>query len=311
MADTGPSRILLVLLVVIILAGAGIAAWVVNYELTPQSIAAPTTVQVGDNITVNYIGEYANGTQQGKVFDTSIYSVYANNATYPKSLQYTPHGNRSADFTPLPITITPGNHEYNINGTNYTSVVTGFWQGILGMQVNQTRWVTFPDSLGYGPLDPACTASVPLTFTVPVLRTVPTSQFSTEFPGVTPGQGVTFTDPAYGWTDVVFTMNATDITVEGLTSIGFVAPLTTGWNATVTGVNATTISLRDDITPQNYGGILGTLATARPCGGGSPTSTFTILSVNLANGTFLENWNSPVTGFSLTFRITIVQFVST
>lgn len=310
MARTGPSRILLVILVAVVIVAAAVSVWAVNDVLTPKPISAPDTVQVGDNVTVNYIGEYGNGTQQGKVFDTSIYSVYANNQTYPKALQYTPHGNTSAEFTPLPVHVGPGNLEYNINGTNYTTVVTGFWQGMLGLGVNQSRWVTFPDSLGYGPIDPACTASVPLSFTVPVLSTVPTSQFSNQYPGVTPGQGVNFPDPTYGWTDTIFTMNSTDITVESLTTIGFVSSLSQGWNATVTAINATTITLLDDITPQNFAGILGHFAVSKACGGGSPASTFIISGVNLGTNTFTENWNAPVFGFTLTFRITVVQFVT-
>ena len=37
--------------------------------------------------------------------------------------------------------------------------------------------------------------------------------------GVTPGPGVTFPDPNYKWTDLIFSMNSTDITIESLTSI--------------------------------------------------------------------------------------------
>jgi FKBP-type peptidyl-prolyl cis-trans isomerase 2 len=311
MAETGPSRTVLVILVVVILVAAGAGIWAANYLLHPGPVSGPTTVQVGDNVTVNYIGEYGNGTQNGRVFDTSIYDVYANNVTYPKSLEYTPRGNQTSDYTPLPVHVGPGNVEYDINGTNYTTVVTGFWQGMLGLGVNQTRWVTFPDSLGYGALDPSCTQKVPLSFTVPVLTNVPTSMFSAQYPGVTPSPGLTFTDPTYGWSDLIFSMNSTQIALESLTTLGFVAPLKLGWNATVTALNSTTITLLNDITPSNYGSILGNFPTGRACGGGNPTTPFVISGVDLAGGTFTENWNPPVFGYTLTFRITIVQFVTT
>ena len=310
MAETGPSRTTLVILVVVILIAAGAGIWAADYYLHPRPVSTPETVQIGDNVTVNYIGQYANGSQAGKTFDSSIYSVYLNNVTYPKSIQYSPRGNLPSDYNPLPVYVGPGNSQYNVAGVNYTPVVTGFWQGMLGLQVNQTRWVTFPDSLGYHALDPSCTATVSMTSSVPVLTTVGPSQFTSKYPGITASPGLTFADPAYGWTDVVFSMNSTAITVESLTSVGFVAT-DGGWNATVSAVNATTITLLDDITLTNYGSILGHFATSRGCGGGQPTSQFTILSVNVANGTFVENWNSPVVGFSLTFRISIAQIVTT
>ncbi|MGA8663574.1 MAG: hypothetical protein WB809_00675 [Thermoplasmata archaeon] len=309
MAETGPSRTTLVILVVIILVGAGVGIWGANYLLHPRSISTPLSVQVGDNVTVNYIGEYGNGTQSGRTFDTSLYSVYLNNLSYPKALQYTGRGGVASDYSPLPVHIGAFQGTYVVNGVNYSGVVSGFWQGALGLQVNQTRWVTFPDTLGYGPADPACTQVVPLQFTVPVLTSVATSMFATQYPGVTPGPGVTFTDPTYGWQDLIFTMNSTEITLESLTSIGFVATVS-GWTATVTAVNATTITLLDNITPQNYASILGTFPSSRGCAGGNPSTQFIISGVNLANGTFTEDWNSPVVGYSLTFRITIVQIVT-
>jgi hypothetical protein len=310
MADTGPSRTTLVVLVVILLIAAGVGVWAANYYLKPRAIAAAQTAQVGDNVTVNYIGEYGNGTQMGKVFDTSLYNVSIDNATYPKSLQYTPHGPLPSAFIPLAVHVGPLRGSYVINNVNFTGVVTGFWQGMLGLKVNQTRWVTFPDTLGYGPLNPACTETLPLAFSVPVLQVVPTTQFSTSYPGVTPNPGVTFPDPNYKWSDLIFSMNSTDIVVESLTTAGYVAPLASGWNATVTAVNATTISLVNDLTQQNYGRILGAFPTGKSCGGGPASTQFTLIGVNPTAGTYTINWNSPVVGYSLTFRITLVQFVT-
>ncbi|MGP8072120.1 MAG: hypothetical protein ACLPZM_03200 [Thermoplasmata archaeon] len=310
MAESGPTLTTLVILVVILLVAAGLGIWGANYLLVPRPVTTPTSVQVGDNLTVNYLGQYANGTQAGRVFDTSLYSIYLNNISYPKSLQYTGRGGAPSDYTPLPVHVGAFNGQYNINGVNYSGVVTGFWEGMLGLQVNQTRWVTFPDSLGYQSADPACFQTLPLKFTVPVLTNVAASQFATQYPGVTPAPGVTFKDPTYGWQDLIFSMNSTSITLESLTSVGYVAAVS-GWNATVTAVNSTTISLLNDITPQNYGNILGAFATARGCGGGQPSTQFIISNVNVGAGTFTENWNSPVAGYSLTFRITIVQFVTT
>ena len=54
-------------------------------------------VQIGDQISVNYIGMFEDGT----VFDTSIQSVAENNTLYPKSLSFS----SSAPFNPLPFTV--------------------------------------------------------------------------------------------------------------------------------------------------------------------------------------------------------------
>ncbi len=309
MATKGPSRILAVVLIVVVIVVAGVGVWVAHDYLVPKSTSAPETAQVGDNVTVNYIGEFASGPQTGRVFDTSIYSVYLDNASYPKSLEFPfTHGGAASDYKPLGVHVGPYSGQYTIGNLTFSSVVTGFWQGLVGLGTNQTRWVTIPVNLAYGPLNPACEATAPISFTTPVLTVVPTANFSTLYPGATPTLGSTFADPTYGWTDLVFTVNATWVTVESLPTVGFVAHLS-GWNATVTGVNATSITLRNDITPQNYGGLVGTFSTARSCGGASE-SHFLIAGVNVANQTYTQNWNPEVVGQSLAFRVTIVAFVA-
>lgn len=310
MSTTGPSRIFGVLLVVVVIVVAGLGLWAAHDLLVPKSIAGPATSQVGDNVTVNYIGEFGGGSQFGRVFDTSIYSVYLDNTSYPKSLEFSfTHSASASSYKPLGVHLGAFNGQYKIGNATFSGVVTGFWQGMVGMLVNQTRWVTIPVSLAYGPLDPACEATVPLAVTVPVMTVVPGANFSARYPGVTPATGVTFPDPTYGWTDLVFTVNSTFVTVESLPSVGYVAHLS-GWEATVTALNATTISLVNGITPANYGGLLGTFPTGRSCGGGPASTHFLIASVNVANQTYTQNWNSEVVGQSLTFRITLVSIVS-
>ncbi len=310
MATTGPSRIVVIVLIVVVLVVAGVGVYLVDQWLTPKAISGPTAVQVGDNVTVNYIGSFASGPQTHKVFDTSIYSVYLDNITYPKSLEFaSTHSGSASNYNPLGVYVGSYSGQYTVNNQTFSGVVPGFWQGMIGMVVNQTRYITMPVSLAYGPLNPSCEATLPLNFTVPVLQVVSTGNFTAQYPGVFATPGVTFADPTYGWTDVVFSVNATDVSVESLPTIGFVAHLT-GWNATVTGVNATTISLYNDITPSNYGNLLGTFSASRACGGGEPTSHFLIVGVNLANSTYTISWNSEVVGQSLTFRVTVVQIVS-
>ncbi len=309
MAPTGPSRTLVVVLIVVVIVVAGVGIWLANRYLVPTPVPGPATAQVGDNVTVNYIGEFGSGPQFGRVFDTSIYSVYLDNASYPKSLEFPfTHSGSASNYKPLGVYVGSYNGQYTVGNQTFSSVVPGFWQGIVGLAVNQTRWVTIPVNLAYGPLNPACEATAPLSSTAPVLTVVPAANFSTTYPGASATVGTTFSDPVYGWTDLVFAANATWVTVESLPTIGFVAHLS-GWNATVTGLNATTITLLNGITVQNYGGLLGTFSTARTCAGTSE-SHFLIAGVNVANQTYTQNWNSEVVGQTLTFRITLVSIVS-
>jgi FKBP-type peptidyl-prolyl cis-trans isomerase len=284
MAETGPSRLLVVLLVVVVVvAGIGVAL-TVNYLITPRPASPILSVQEGDNVTVNYIGIMGSGPQQGKVFDTSLYSVYINNATWPKALTY--HGRNSTSWLPLDVHVGPSG-SYTVGNGTFGTVVTGFWEGIIGAQGNQSRVVTVPYNLGYGPQDPACFRSAPLSFSAPVLITVAPSQFMADYPNATAAIGATFTDPTYGWTDYVLSVNQSAVTIENLASVGETsAPY--GWNITVTNVSSTTITLENDITAANYGNILGHVPTAETCS----ANQFIITSVDPAAGNFTEYWGS-------------------
>jgi hypothetical protein len=310
MPETGPSRILvLVLAIVVIAAGIGTAV-VVNYYLQPKSVNGPLTVQAGDNVTVNYIGLLGSGPQKGKVFDTSEYSAYQNNATWPKALTYQPRP--AGGWTPLPVYI-GASGQYTLGGVNFTTVVTGFWQGMIGAQGNQSRWITIPWQLGYGPQRTSCFRTAPLSFSIPVLVTVSPAQFTSDYPNANATLGATFPDPAYNWTDYVVSVNASAITVQSLPKIGETSD-PYGWTILVTNVSATTITLENEITVTNYGNILGTVSSAETCG----SNEFIVTSVNLAAGTFTEYWSSSaqssygnpqVAGETMIFIVTPVNIL--
>ncbi len=305
MAEPGPSRLLLVILVVIAIVGASVGVWGANYLLHPQPQASILTVQLGDNVTVNYIGSFASGPQAGRTFDTSFYSVYVNNVTYPKSLYFPlTHPGSPTNYSPLPTHVGPSG-QYTIGNLSFGTTVTGFWQGLLGMTGNQTRYVAIPPDLGYGPLDPACTATRPLSLTVPVYVTLPASQFSTQYPGVNEQSGTMFTDPMYGWTDLILSVNSTTVVVNHLPTLGETTKFGS-WNISVTNLSSTTISVLNLITPSNYGRILGTFPTAQTCAGQSQ-GHYLISAVNPGAGTYTINWNTEVTGQSLVFRVTIID----
>jgi hypothetical protein len=301
MAAKEPSRLVPVLLIVVVLVIAGIGAGLVYYFNHKSSGNPRLTIQVGYNATVNYIGFFGSGPQQGRVFDTSIYSVYTNNVTYPKSLGFLPHGNASA-YTPLPVHVGPNAPQsgYSLNGLSFIEVVTGFWQGLVGMPGNQTTSITVPPSLGYGFPSASCYQNASISFSVPSLVTMTNSQFSSAYPGKTATQGTQFPDPTYGWPVYVLSANATSVVLQNQPTVGWSAK-TGGWYVEVTAVNATTISLVNELNPSQAGLVSGTASTS-VCG----ESTFIVSAINLATGTYTRDFNKEVVGQTLVFQVTVV-----
>jgi len=300
-----PSRILFALLAVVVIAAAGIGAALL-YEHNKSPAPVPVlTVQVGDNVTVNYIGEFGSGPQTGRVFDTSVYSVATNNASYPKSLEYESRGARSA-YSPLPVSVGPNvpSSGYTIGNLTFGSVVTGFWQGLLGLRTNVSGTIVVPPSLGYGPINASCVGSAPMVYSVPVLTNVPITEFSTEYPNASMTVGAEFTDPTYGWLDTVLAVNATTVVVTASPTVGSTAS-PNGLPFTVANVSSTTITLSSQLTPASAGLVLGHVKSGGLCG----KSQFIVNSVDPATGTYTENYNPEVQGETLTFIVTVVTIL--
>ncbi|HYA58032.1 MAG TPA: hypothetical protein VEH57_06185 [Thermoplasmata archaeon] len=293
------SRTALLFLIVVVLIGGGIGAGVLYVVNHPKAASGPPNAQLGDNLTVNYIGMFGAGPQQGRVFDTSYYSVATNNATYPKSLEFTLRGGASS-YTPLAVN--------NLGPSS--GLITGFWQGLLGLPVNQTRVVTIPvGPLGYWPVNQSCLLSRPLSYQLPTVASYTPSAFTSQFPGITASTGLVFSDPLYLWNDLVLSQNATEVVVENLPSIGWTsAPF--GWSVTVTNVSSSSISLSNDLSPANAGLVLGHSTTGFTCGSAGSKTQFIVSSVNLATGTYVEDYNSETTGATLVFYMTVVTISS-
>jgi hypothetical protein len=235
------------------------------------------------------------------VFDTSNQSVANNNLTWPKSLEYSYRN--SSDFVPLGVHVGPSG-SYSINNTSFGPVVTGFWQGLLGMAGNQTRWITIPPALGYGSINQSCLVQAPLVVTVPQLITLPIANFSAQYGSVSKVPGIMFSDPTYGWPDMIFSVNGTAISVERLPPVGF-SSSAPGWPISVTAISGGNITVASQITSANVGLLLGH-STKSVCS----QTKFIISAVNPANGTFTENFNSEVTGQTLVFRVTVIDIYS-
>jgi FKBP-type peptidyl-prolyl cis-trans isomerase len=307
MAEPHRGTIGLILLILVVLIGAGVGtAFLYEYN-HPKAGSPVRTVALGDNITVNYIGMFGSGAQSGRVFDTSLYSVATNNVTYPKSLEFSLRGGASS-YTPLPVHVGPSG-SYPKAGLTFGTVVTGFWQGLLGLPVGKAQSVSVPPALGYGSVISSCVVSRPLTFTVAVLNPVDAAKFSSAYPGVNATPGTEFPDPTYGWTDLVLSTNATSVVVENLPPIGWTVPKSS-WTVTVTNITASTITLTNQLTAANAGLVLGHSASTT-CG----STKFIVTAVDPVAGTFTELFDSttpPVSaeiqGQTLVFEVSVVAF---
>ena len=293
----------LAFLIAVVVVAAGVGAGVLYEYDHPKSPSGPLTVVLGDNVTVNYIGLFGGGPQQGKVFDTSIQSVATNNASWPKSLEYTPRN--ASGYTPLPVHVGPApSSGYNVSGVTYLGVITGFWKALIGLAANQSRWYTFPASEGYGPLNASCIVSAPLVQAIPVVVSLTAKGFASAYPGITANAGLTFSDPTYGWSDTVLSANTTAVVVGRLPYVGeSVDPY--GWSMVVTGVTSSTITLSSQLTPSSVGSVAGKIPGVTVCG----ESQFLVWSVNSATGLYSQNYNREVVGQTLTFVVTIVKIL--
>ena len=304
MAADSPSIGFLTLLVVVIVVGAGVGAGVLYLYNHPKPPGAPATVQIGDNASVNYIGLFGSGPQVGKVFDTSLLSVAKDNATYPKSLEYTPRN--VSGYQPLPVHVGPNTPSggYVVGNVTYNSVVPGFWKGLIGLAVGQSRRVTVDPSVGYGPLNTSCLRTAPLVQTIATAVVYTPSQFSANYSGVTAAAGTTFRDPTYGWNDTVVSSNSSAVVVERSPYVGeTTSPY--GWTILVQNVSAGRITLASQLSPSSVGSVLGSIPSVSVCS----TTQFLVWNVDPANGTYVQNYNHEVVGETLIFVVTVVAIV--
>jgi hypothetical protein len=304
MAEPRPSPLVPIVLAIIVLAaGIGGIGYLYYEQHHPSPASSGLLVKVGDNVTVNYIGLFANGPQQGRVFDTSEYSVALNNVSWPKSLQYSSRGGQPSDYTPLPVYVggSAPSGGYSFGGQTFSSVVPGFWQGLVGLPGNRTHYITVPPSLGYSFVNASCLVTGQLTTTTPVLVTVPPGLFAALFPNVTMTPGAVYADPVYGWTDTVLSANASSVTYENLPTLGMMT-FPNGWPVVVSNITTTTITLQSQLTPAQAGSVAGH-GSANVCG----SQKFIVTQVNLGAGTYVADYNQEVAGQTLIFIVSVVN----
>ncbi len=216
------------------------------------------TVKNGDTISVDYVGSL----EDGKVFDTSIESVAAeNNITKP-------------EYKPLNFTVGRG------------EVIRGFDEGVVGMKIGERKILTILPEKAYGIADPRRIRTLPVVQSLPATDTFPRvfnislNEFNTTFgserindkvvriPGsnvdllilnttrvVTLSYNLSVGDKIYAsnlpWNQTVVKIDKKNITVKHNVEKGNVIQYFPGapWNTTVVNISNESITLRHNAIP--------------------------------------------------------------
>lgn len=246
------------------------------------------TVNEGDTVHVNYIGQLPDG----RVFDTSMYSVAQDNVTYPKSLFFTYRGNET-NYDTLNFTVGSG------------TMIEGFDNGVRGMKVGETKTIIIPKDQAYGDTDPKKISTINLTETVPVQQTMSKAEFLFRF-NVDPVQFSTYTDPEYHWDVYVMQMNSDQVVIQNMIpseggtyrAYSSLSDPSYGWEMTAefdaTGNNITVLHHLD-------------ASSAGQVKGFDGSSRFIVTEVDVAAGKATIDKNNEVVGKDLTFIVTIVS----
>ena len=286
------SVLIIVLIVVLLLSASSVVILLtIGHTATPSR-----TVLSGDTIKVNYIGKLADG----RVFDTSLYSVASNDALYPKSLSFGLRVNTS--YTPLQFTVGTG------------SLIKGFESGVLGMSLNQTKTIAIPPALGYGAMNLSKLRTFTLTESAPVYFSLSQVSFSERY-DVTPQVGLTITDPTWGWSARVMKVdtNADIVSMWNMPSVGDRleidgnpgAAISSGWYAHVVSIDTTAnggsgiILVQHELTASDIGKVQGV----------DQYGNFYIDKVDPTNGIARKNYNNELVGITIYFTITLYAFV--
>lgn len=298
-----PRTIFLALIIVVILVAGGLIGYVLYANATAPTAPSPALIQAGDKVTMNYIGRLPDG----RVFDTSIYTVANDNGTYPKSLTFTLRANTS--YKPFPMIA--GN--YGQGGT-----IKGFALGVVGMHNGTHAFIDVPPGEGYA-VNPGLEKNLKIVENVSAVETLTETQFISTF-GTDPILFHTYTHFFWGWNVVVVDDTASTVVLKSEPTVGQVvypfgnpsSPTAPGgWPVIVQSYDPAAnggngqITIRHDLSPEDVYFVKGTDIDGK---------TFVVTGYNAVNGTFTISKNDPDSGYSgelagreLTFEVFILK----
>ncbi|MCK5024317.1 MAG: FKBP-type peptidyl-prolyl cis-trans isomerase [Thermoplasmata archaeon] len=277
---------LLFIVVVVLVAAGGYAAY---GAISPvqESTEPGLTVQVGDQINVNYIGMFENG----MVFDTSIQSVAENDTLYPKSLSFS----AKSPYNPLNFTVGEG------------QMIAGFDQGVVGMGINQTKVITILPEDAYGYSNDELILTKNLIEAYPVFEWTSNSTTFQDIYHVPAISGTTVENKEYGWNMTVYSVDSIsgDILMKNEPMVGEVIQIYDAWDSIVISVDSSANQGIGEIIVKHllYSEDGGNIA------GFDSNGPFLITDVDPTAGTVTIDYNREVVGKTLVFKITIVSIV--
>ncbi len=250
------------------------------------SVTPPKYAGLGDTVYIDYIGYFQN---DNLVFDTSLHSVAADNATYPKAYSFS----WRSSYSSLQFVIGDG------------SVIKGFDDGVRGLTQGQTTTVVVPQDLGYGPADPSKIVTYHLVQTIPVHRTMNQSAFTSYYqePAVS---NTNVSDPIYGWSVQVSILNGFVQVTNSPYPSEVIHPYK-AWSAVVLSVDDSANNGTGLITIQNRldPNQVDKVGSSAPVGG-----TFYLSDVDLTAGTYTLDFNKQVVGRTLVFQVTLARLTT-
>ena len=277
--------ILLFVVVIVLVTAGGYAAYGAMSTIQ-ETTEAGLNVNVGDQISVDYIGMFEDGT----VFDTSIQSVAENNTLYPKSLSFS----ATAPFNPLGFTVGEG------------QMIAGFDRGVVGMGINQTKVITISPEDAYGFSNEDMIRTIDLSESFPVFEWISNSTGFEDKYSIPAIIGTTVVNENYGWNMTVYyvDLSSGDILMRNEPMIGEIIQISDGWNSMVVSVDSSSdrtgeIVVKHLLYSTDEGNAMGS----------DEYGSFLVTDVDLTAGTMTLDYNREVVGKTLVFKITIVSIV--
>ena len=296
------------MLFALMIAGIVVAAGAVAYVFYANSQrikgGVPYAIAAGDVVTLDYIGRFSDG----RVFDTSIWYVAQDDASYPKSLTFELKGNQSYQ----PFTMTAG--DYGSSG----GTIKGFALGVLGLHVGDYKIVEVPPEDGYQ-VQSSMISTVSLTDYVPIREYYSVQDFKSGF-GSDPVPMATMSHYFWNWDVMVAEVSGEVVTVLNQPAVGgsvypFGNPTDAnepaGWEVKVVmydplfegGIGR--ITIQHMVSEEDVYNVKGTNGVG---------ATFVISNFDATNGTFQihivdsdRGYNGEISGRALFFEITILK----
>jgi FKBP-type peptidyl-prolyl cis-trans isomerase 2 len=298
-ATGDPKRKILAAIVAGIVVCGALIGYLLYTDWAAPKAEASSAVVAGDLVTMNYIG----WTPNGKVFDTSLYSVASDDAVYPKSLTFSLREETGYE----PFNMTAGN--YGTGGT-----IKGFALGVIGLREGDHVTIEVAPGDGYE-VDPSMVKWQTLVEKVSLLEIMTEEQFTDSFK-TNPVRMAILPHYFWGWNVQVIELLAGMVTIKNIPTVGEVvypfgdpddATDPSGWPVEVVSysVDAQEISVEHHLTSSDVYNVKGTDIDGK---------TLIVTAFNADNGTFQVGKSDPSTGYNaeivgrlLLFEVTIIK----